>query len=501
MRLILALMLSLIVLSLVDGATEATVTSKAISANDVRARIVAGQPAEFDNCIIVGDLNLSALNIEGPVHFNLTLFLNSANFSSTTFNGPAYFAVSMFNSSAHFRSSEFNGPAGLGFSTFNGPVDFKDSKFNKGVNFLNASFNSVADFTGSKFNVVAYFKGSKFNDNVGFTLSNFNGQANFMGSEFNNYAVFAGSNFYSDAYFDESVFRSDVEFSQSKFDKGVRFWFTNFNSSALFRDSSFNDTAYFEYSTFNGTAVFSDSEFNSSADFSRSHFNRVADFSESKFNKDAYFLGAYLQRLDLSAADYEKIFIRWDHISSLIYDDDFGDTTYQLLIENFKKLGFLSDADNCYYEFRKNQCLHRDLFHDLPMFLLDFSGWVFYGYGKKPLYPLGWSVGFILAFGIFWYIAGMREQKNTIDEYSSVWDQTFDEKYLKQSLWSRIHSILKPILFSATIFLSGTKLFVDPPEVPISSRWSRQFAFNFERALGAFFFILLFLAIGATIVR
>ena len=58
--------------------------------------------------------------------------------------------------------------------------------------------------------------------------------------------------------------------------------------------------------------------------------------------------------------------------------------------------------------------------------------------------------------------------------------------------------------FSATVFLSGTKFFVDPPAIPVLPGRSQSLikrAFLFERLLGAFFSILLFLAVGATIVR
>jgi hypothetical protein len=54
-------MLFLIALSIVNGAMG---LSNVVPASDVLAKIKAGQPAEFDNCIIVGDLNLSTLKID-----------------------------------------------------------------------------------------------------------------------------------------------------------------------------------------------------------------------------------------------------------------------------------------------------------------------------------------------------------------------------------------------------------------------------------------------------
>jgi hypothetical protein len=58
--------------------------------------------------------------------------------------------------------------------------------------------------------------------------------------------------------------------------------------------------------------------------------------------------------------------------------------------------------------------------------------------------------------------------------------------------------------FSVTVFLSGTKLLIDPPAMPRIEGRSRSMikkAFILERVLGALFSILFFIAISGTIVR
>jgi hypothetical protein len=60
------------------------------------------------------------------------------------------------------------------------------------------------------------------------------------------------------------------------------------------------------------------------------------------------------------------------------------------------------------------------------------------------------------------------------------------------------------LIFSATLFLSGTGLFVDPPQMPQMRRLSlsqAKAAYIADRVLGAFFSILFFLAISGTVVR
>jgi hypothetical protein len=231
-----------------------------------------------------------------------------------------------------------------------------------------------------------------------------------------------------------------------------------------------------------GPVHFNHTLFQNSVNFSSTTFNSTADFFGSQFTKDAFFIGARLKVLDLSLAKYEKLYLRWSSTDSLVYDADYGDTTYQLLMENFKNLGFSLDFDNCYYQFRVEQFLHRNPINDPFMYIINFGAWVFYGFGKRPLYPFYWSVFFIVFFGLFWKTAG----------------------------------ISTPLRFSARAFLSGTKLFIDPPKIPkyniIQNKWLsyliRRFGPAFledtlivERALGAFLSILLFLAIGSTIVR
>ena len=58
--------------------------------------------------------------------------------------------------------------------------------------------------------------------------------------------------------------------------------------------------------------------------------------------------------------------------------------------------------------------------------------------------------------------------------------------------------------YSVTVFLSGTKFFIDPPVLPRIEGRSRSWikkAFILERVLGALFSVLFFIAVSGTIVR
>ena len=420
---------------------------RVIQASDVLAKIKAGDSVDFDNRIIVGNLSLNALKIEVPVHFNRTIFLGLVVCEST-----------IFNSTADFRGSEFNSTADFDESKFNGYADFEGSKF-----------NSTAYFGGSKFKRIAYFEGSEFND-----------YAYFEGSKFNDYAGFGGSKFKRTAYF----------------------W-----------NSEFNSTAYFEGSEFN-TTDFIETQFSKEASFDDSKFNGTTSFNNSRFKEDALFEGTDFNcTLYLMRTKYDKIYIRWSSIKDLAYND----AAYLSLMENFKKLGYLEDYDNCYYEYRKE---HRyqdwgGKYHGMGSVeewlrkRIDAGLEIFYGYGKKPLYPLGWSIGTVLLFGIIWRIGGLKahndkSRRGIIEKYGHC-NGTAPKNQSRGKDWrSEIQILADSMIFSITIFLSGTRLFIDPPELPDMPRWSRiqtKVAFTAERVLGAFFSILFFLAVGATVVR
>ncbi|HQN30475.1 MAG TPA: pentapeptide repeat-containing protein [Methanothrix soehngenii] len=451
-----------------------TLEERVIQASEVETIIRAGEPAEFDKYIIEGDLNLCGLTIERPVHFNQTIFQDSVMFNSTTFNGYAYFWSSDFNGYVNFGSSVFNGYANFGSSVFNGFAYFGES-----------DFNGYADF-----------KLSKFKEGANFGYSHFNGYANFGYSDFNNYANFAYSEFNSTADFGFSSFNDDVSFV-----------FSDFNTSAFFMNSEFNGEADFYNSKFNGDTSFCNSEFNCNANFKLDTFDKEANFNDVVFKGDVSFYSSFFNgvaffektiiqgRLSLTKTKYDKLFIRWYNIvDGLEYDD----AAYMTLLKNFKDLGYLEDYDSCYFQYRKE---HRGQpwpgigsFEVSVRKFLDIFLEYFYGYGKKPLLPLAWSLGVVLVFGIYWRSIGQKKQKIIFDEYSPK----------KNKINNKLLILIYPFLFSVNVFLSGTKLFVDPPEVPDTpgnSQSTTKFVFILERILGAFFSILFFLAVSGTVVR
>ena len=165
-------------------------------------------------------------------------------------------------------------------------------------------------------------------------------------------------------------------------------------------------------------------------------------------------------------------------------------------MKNFKDLGYFEDYDSCYFQYRKE---HRS--QPWPAVngweagirkVIDYPLEWFYGYGTKPLNAFLFSLGIITSFGGFWRALGLGGPKDRTKEGLKEGEEWLD---------GDITDILG---FSVTVFLSGTKFFIDPPAIPKIEGHSRSLikkAFVLERLLGALFSILFFIAVSGTIVR
>lgn len=116
----------------------------------------------------------------------------------------------------------------------------------------------------------------------------------------------------------------------------------------------------------------------------------------------------------------------------------------------------------------------------------------FYGYGTKPFYAFFWSLGIVIAFFLYWWWVGLGGPKDKTKESLKDGEEWLD---------GDITDILG---YSVTVFLSGTRFFIDQPALPKIEGRSRSWikkAFMLERLLGALFSVLFFIAISGTIVR
>ncbi|MDD1751682.1 MAG: pentapeptide repeat-containing protein [Methanotrichaceae archaeon] len=531
-RLILFLAVLLLLVGLVSSESEnGQYYNGEVNASEILEKIKQGEPlVKYDHVIVKGDLdfrqqkglntthiartqeqleylglseNQTQVNssltindseIEGVVYMNDTLFWKQINFEGSKFNGE-----DKDGASANFRGTTFNNGANFAGSSFNGDARFEDSKFDGDADFTFSKFNRNANFTNSAFKSPAKFWYSFFNGHANFILSKFNKNAYFAGSRFNRDARFNVSTFNDETYFSDSIFNGLADFIGSKFNKNAYFKSSRFNNKVDFTGSTFNGDAYFEGARFNNEAGFNESTFKNETYFDEANFAGVTHFYNSEFVGDALFQNAtFSEPLDLTRAKYDKLYIKWTNIKKeLRYDE----SAYQQLIENFKKLGYVSDVDKSYYEFRVEQFRHPD---DPVRRSADLIAWVTYGFGKQPIFPLIWSIMFVLLFGFVWWEIdkgksdwfGIDSMKPDEYEYSSIEYVPISDR--------RWRNLLETLIFSATVFLSGTRLFVDPPPVPALKGMSGSLTkklFIVERILGGCFTFLFFLTLTGMILK
>jgi len=548
-------MMMLVALLISIGLSAGIPDERVVAAKDVRAAAKAGGPVNFDNCIIQGDLELRGLNMVGDVHFNRTIFRGLANFDSTNFEGNASFMMAEFKdvaifsdaifsyyadfqgadfgSYAGFRNTDFNGVAYHQVPNLNGMVDLNIMAPYADADFVGAVFSGDADFNNASFDGDSQFNNAVFRGNADFNSATFEGDVKFLGGKFDDFSDFENTIFNGNASFGDADFGETI-FKNSSFNSSTNFFYAVFNGYASFRDVRFNHDADFWNATFDGNAYFPNAKFDGNAGFPNAVFNSNAyfwgtkfnssDFTEAQFDKeaqfddalfigktnfndalfkeDALFEGAdFKGELSLSRARYNKLYIRWYNISSFVYDD----AAYMSLMKNFKDLGYYEDYDSCYFQYRR---AHRDqpwpAVEGLEQFVrkkfIDYPLELFYGYGTKPFNAALFSLGIVLVFAAFWWRVGLGGPKDITRE--SLKDKSGESpKDIEEWLDGDITDILA---FSATLFLSGTRLFIDPPPLPRIEGRSRSMikkAFILERVLGALFSVLFFIAISGTIAR
>ena len=426
-----------------------------------------------ENHKIVNSLiNITDSEIRGTLNFKNIIFQESVNFAGTNFSEDTDFEGTQFSRIVDFRSASFNGD----FSDFEGAIfsddaDFSEAEFNGCIDFREALFRGNADFHDVQFKAeLLYepnFEFAQFREVVDFSGTRFNGWGTFRDVHFGGDTSFWDAQFNSSALFDRAQFSGDADFSETQFGGNVLFLGSNFDGAAIFERAQFNGDSYFrrvqfngrggfevfrpgqhiemgdgqstyEYGgqytkhgvikrvagiiltgdedvsfngvTFRGDAEFDNARFNGYTSFKNSLFRGNASFKCAKFEEHAYFDYALcLRNLILDDVKFSIIKTRWVFIEhSLVYND----AVYLALIKNFENLGYFKDADNCYYQYRKER---QERETSTGSKLLDILAWLSCGYGVRPGYTLACSFGLIVFFGVaFWAGNGTTQRQETI---------------------------------------------------------------------------------------
>ena len=185
---------------------------------------VVSSPIKITNSKFKGNVNFSNNFFKGPVNFDNTIFCGYAFFRGATFCRETYFSGAAFCREADFRGATFSRYAGDSGASF-----FKGATFSSFADFIEATFSNVADFVEATFSKRASFMGATFSEG-----------ASFMKATFSGYADFSETNLRKNVDFIEVTFSGIADFGMATFSGYVWFHDANFEGDILtFRGATF----------------------------------------------------------------------------------------------------------------------------------------------------------------------------------------------------------------------------------------------------------------------
>jgi hypothetical protein len=422
------LMLAIILIAMANGEISDKfqplsefASSREISAQEIMANANISHII-YDHVIIKDDLffNVDQYN---PVKITNSVFLENVSFQGITFHGDVDFNNTTFQKNAVFDGTKFMAEANFNSSRFQEDASFNMSSFPDGGNFDFAYFGGVADFANVWFDKFASFYNATFKGDIQFPFSEFNGayvnfesaqclkDTDFSGSQFNSYATFANAMLGKNADFHATKFLNGGAFFQVKVFGHANFARSHFVEDSIFFQAYFNDTASFLNAKFDGPAFFNDTLFCKDADFDNAQFMAPADMSYAVFEGNLKLNSTKIARmvfegsvfresshLYLAKADINRLMVSWSQIQNII---SFDTSAYLSLIKNYKDLGQGNDANECYYEYRYLNQVHKPIGFSK---LLDMLAWISCGYGVRPHYALLCGMVIILLFSFIYRI-------------------------------------------------------------------------------------------------
>jgi len=431
-----------------------------LPAQQILSQIAAGQPVHYDGIAITGDLDLSTLSgqqipaaivlvnctipdasFDGITFEQEALFWGSsfgnASFNKATFSGRADFVNASFHQ-AGFAGSVFHQPALFDGVLFENDVSFADASFGLDAFFNAARFLGRADFNYSDFDSYSYFRGAEFAGDAFFSDVDLSAAADFSAATFSGEANFIRSRL-NEPYFGEVLFAGPAQFGLARFTGLSSFGGAVFANEAGFGLARFSDAAYFSGARFQELALFGLCRFEGIATFQEARFEGDLNFKAATITS-LLFEGAELHegsRLILNDTEINLFRAHWDEIQGHVA---WQPGAYLALVENYRRLGWSKDEDDCYYQYRRLNQAGKGWGWSK---IIDILAWVSCGYGVRPSYAVAWSLLAILTFGLlYWTGDGIRRSSKPLSGPVEV-----------DSIPERV-SLRNSLFFSTMIFLS-----------------------------------------------
>jgi len=441
-------------------APESSDSDSIISAHELISRIRSGAPLNYSNMTITGrvDLSQNDMPIRQSIRIINSRFLGSMRMEGITFAQDVAFWGTSFDN-ASFEKATFSGGADFSNASF-GPASFAGCTFSQPAFFEGALFRDNVSFEDAAFGLDAFFNAASFLGSADFNYSQFDSYSYFAAAQFHGEALFSDVDFSAASDFSSASFSGKANFIRSRltepyfgdavFSGPVQFGLVNFEGLSSFGGAVFADEAGFGLARFSDAAYFSGAVFQDLALFGLTKFEDIVAFQDASFQGDLNFKSASISallfdkaelgegtRIILNDTDISRFRAHWSEIRNHVLWEP---GAYLALVENYRRLGWSEDEDDCYYQYRSLSQAGKNWSWSK---IIDILAWITCGYGVRPGYAVAWSLLTILAFGlVFWRGDGIRRSSKPLHGPAE-----------EDSLPERV-TIRNALFFSTMVFLS-----------------------------------------------
>lgn len=452
-----SLALAVILVAALDATCSA---QQSLPAQQILSQIMAGQPVHYDGINITGDLDLSTLP-ESRIPATIALVnctIPDASFEGITFDQDALFWGSSFGN-ASFKKATFLGRVDFVNASFR-PVDFAGCTFHQPALFDGVLFEKDVSFVDASFGLDAFFNNARFLGRADFNYSDFDSYSYFAAAEFSEDAFFSDVDLSAASDFSAATFSGEANFIRSRlsepyfgdvlFAGPAQFGLARFSGLSSFGGALFADEAGFGLARFSDAAYFSGTHFQDLALFGLARFEDIVTFQEARFEGDLNFKAGSItsllfekaqllpgSRIILNDTEINLFRAHWDEIQDHVA---WQPGAYLALVENYRRLGWSKDEDDCYYQYRRLDQAGKSWGWSK---IIDILAWLSCGYGVRPGYAVVWSLITILFFALlFWVGDGIRRSSKPLSGPAE-----------EDSIPERV-TLRNALFFSTMIFLS-----------------------------------------------
>ena len=404
-----------------------------VPASEILGKIQAGEDVNYTNVRVTGELDLSRIELE-TVSVERTwreIEYFGLKEESKLLESKITIKDSIFETDVNFQNTQFRECFNFQNTSFLGKTDFNVTIFGCDAHFEDVCFVGDAHFEDARFGGSAHFEDANFVGDANFRDANFVGDAYFEYARFGGSAHFKYASFGIGAYFYGASFGGDADFWSAIFVFYTNFEYASFGGDADFEYASFGGDADFEYANFGGDTYFLDASFDGDADFGSVGFGGDAIFNSTEFNKVSFADITFIN-VSFYEADFKSMKVEWVSLEDVLV---FDGLTYIKLIKNFREMEQFKDADDAYYQYRRQSQANKEWSFSK---LGDIFIWLSCGYGVKPWRTAAWAVAIVLIFTPFYFWRGgiKRLKENNEDEKQDV--SRYDAFYFSMTTFTTL---------------------------------------------------------------